>query len=145
MREMDLGRPVEVLLVEDNPADVYLISTILETGSRPKHLSTVEDGEAAIDFLERRGLYESVPVPQLILLDLRLPKLDGHEVLAYVKSKPGLRHIPVVVLSSSRRAQDVDNAYDLRANCYVTKPLDLHEFIATVREIDEYWLTKVGL
>ncbi len=142
---MNLGRPVEVLLVEDNPSDIYLITSVLGIGSSPKHLSTVEDGESAIEFLERKGKYRSVPVPQLILLDLRLPKVDGHEVLAYVKSSPRLRRIPVVVLSSSGQESDVNGAYDLRANCYMTKPIDLDDYFDMVRQIDDYWLTQVGL
>lgn len=137
--------PVEVLLVEDNPADAFLISCVLETGSRPKHLTTVEDGESAIDFLERRGKYRSVAIPGIIILDLHLPRLDGHEVLAYVKSKPALKRIPVVVLSSSKRDADIRSAYDLRANCYLSKPSDLDEYFDLVQSIEEYWLTQVGL
>ncbi len=139
------GRPVEVLLVEDNPSDIYMISAVLGYGSRPKNLSTVEDGESAIDFLERQGKYRSVPVPEIILLDLGLPKRDGREVLAYVKSNPLLSRIPVLVLSSSSQEQDIQCAYDLRANCYLTKPIDLDEYFDMVRQIDEYWLTQVGL
>lgn len=136
---------VEVLLVEDNPADSFLISSILETGERPKHVSTAADGEAAIEFLQRSGKYASAPKPDLVLLDLRLPRLDGYEVLSFIKSEPSLCHIPVVVLSSSDRESDVQSAYDLRANCYLTKPVDLDDYFDLVRKIDEYWLTQVVL
>jgi two-component system, chemotaxis family, response regulator Rcp1 len=140
-----LGGPTAVLLVEDNPSDVYLISAVLEAGDRPKCVSAVGDGQSAIDFLERRGKYESAPVPEIILLDLNLPKMDGHQVLAYIKSTPALRHIPVLVLSSSHREADIRSAYDLRANCYLTKPGDLDEYFDLVKQIDEYWLTQVEL
>src|SRR3954451_17866681 len=138
-------RSVEVLLVEDNPADAFLISSILETGSRPKHLSTVEDGEAAIAFLERRGKYRAVPIPEIIILDLHLPRVDGYEVLAYVKSRPAQKRIPVVVLSSSQREDDVRSVYELRGNCYLSKPADLDEYFDLVRTIEEHWLSQVGL
>lgn len=134
-----------MLLVEDNPSDIFLISAGLGFGSSPKHLSTVEDGASAIDFLERQGKYQSVPVPNIILLDLGLPTRNGREVLAYVKSNPRLSRIPVLVLSSSSQESDVQCAYDLRANCYLTKPFDLDEYFDMIRQIDEYWLTQVGL
>lgn len=136
---------LEVLLVEDNPADAQLICSVLESGPCPKHLSSVVDGELAIEFLERQGSYVSAPRPDLIILDLRLPKVDGNSVLAYIKSSPSLRQIPVVILSSSARDQDVDSAYDLHANCYLTKPLDLDDYVDMVQKIEEYWLTQVQL
>ncbi len=142
---MHFEQPVEVLVVEDNPSDIYLISAVLGFGPRPKNVSTVEDGESAIEFLQRQGKYRSVPVPHIILLDLSLPKRDGCEVLAYVKSDPMLKQIPVLVLSGSTREQDIQSAYDLHANCYLTKPFDLDEYFDLVRQIDEYWLTQVGL
>lgn len=140
-----LSGRVEVLLVEDNPADLYLISAVLETGDRPKNVSSVSDGQSAIEFLERRGKYETVPVPEIILLDLNLPKVDGYKVLAYIKSAPALRHIPVLVLSGSEREVDIRSAYDLRANCYLKKPGDLDEYFDLVKQIEEYWLTRVEL
>lgn len=134
---------MEVLLVEDNPADAFLISSILETGSRLKHLGRMEDGESDA-FLERKGKSQFVPVPGIIILDLHLPKLDGHPVLAYVKSKPALKRIPVVVLSSSKREADVRAVYDLRGNCFLSKPSNLDEYFDMVRTIEEHWLTQVG-
>ena len=140
-----LGGPVEVLLVEDNPSDIYLISAVLPTRARPIHISAVHDGESAIHFLERRGQYHSSPVREIILLDLGLPKLDGHEVLTYVKSKPALRHIPVVVLSGSDLESDIRSAYDLHANCYLTKPADLNAYFDLLANLEGYWLTQVEL
>jgi two-component system, chemotaxis family, response regulator Rcp1 len=140
-----MHRLLEVLLVEDNPADVYLISAVLDAGSLPKRISAVPDGQAAIHFLERREPYAEVPSPDLIILDLNLPKISGHEVLAYIKAHPEHRRIPVVVLSSSSRESDVKSAYNSHANCYLSKPSDLDEYYDLVTSIESYWLQQIAL
>lgn len=136
---------VEILLVEDNPGDVRLTQEALKEGSLDYSLSVVGDGEEALDFLYRRGGYESSPRPDLILLDLNLPKRDGREVLAEIKEDANLRRIPVVILTTSEAEQDVVQTYDLHANCYITKPVDLNEFIDVVQSIEMFWLTLVEL
>lgn len=138
-------QPIEVLLVEDNPGDVYLISVALQDSSIEKHIDVVEDGEEAIRFLQRRGKYANAPAPEIVILDLNLPKVDGHQVLQYIKTSPHLRHIAVVILSTSTRDHDVALAYDNRANCYLAKPNDLDEYFEVVRQIDQYWLNYVQL
>jgi two-component system, chemotaxis family, response regulator Rcp1 len=134
-------RPVEVLLVEDSPGDVRLTVEALKGVTRPSHLSVAKDGEEALAFLRRQGAYSDAPVPDLVLLDLNLPKRDGREVLAEIKRDPVLKRIPVVVLTTSEAEQDVLRAYDLHANCYITKPMDLDHFLETVREIHRFWFS----
>lgn len=136
---------VEILLVEDNPGDVRLTQEALKEGSLDYSLSVVGDGEEALDFLYRRDGYESSPRPDLVLLDLNLPKRDGREVLAEIKEDADLRRIPVVILTTSEAEQDVVQTYDLHANCYITKPVDLNEFIEVVQSIEMFWLTLVEL
>lgn len=136
---------VIILLVEDNPGDARLAKEALKESTIKNFLFTVEDGEMALDFLYRRGLYESAPRPDLILLDLNLPKLSGHQVLTQIKSEENLRKIPVVVLSMSSSESDIDTSYNLNANCYVTKPLDLNEFIQVFETIQNFWLRTVKL
>lgn len=136
---------VELLLVEDNPGDVDLARDALETSKIRNTLHVVNDGEAALDFLRRRGRYVHVPRPDLILLDLNLPRKDGREVLAEIKADAGLKRIPVVVLTTSKDEEDVLKAYNLHANCYITKPIDLHQFLRVIRSIEEFWLTIVRL
>ena len=132
-------RSVEILLVEDNPDDVDLtIEAFKESGST-SHLHVVEDGVEALAFLRRQGAYTSAPRPDLILLDLNLPKKSGHEVLKEVKADPGLRQIPIVVLTTSAADIDVARSYELAANCYITKPVDLDAFISIVRVVDRFW------
>jgi len=139
------GRPVEILMVEDNPGDVRLTQEALKDAKVSNHLYAVGDGVAAIDFLRRRGDFPDVPRPDLILLDLNLPRKDGREVLAEIKSDPDLRTIPVVVLTTSEAEEDILRAYKLNANCYVTKPVDLDQFIRVVRSLESFWLTIVRL
>ena len=138
-------RPVDILLVEDNPGDVRLIREALNDGKLLNHLSTVSDGQQALAFLHKQGSYAQASRPDLILLDLNLPRKDGREVLAEVKADPALRSIPVVVLTSSQAEQDVVKAYDLHANCYITKPVDFQNLMEVVKSIENFWLTIVKL
>jgi CheY-like chemotaxis protein len=139
------NRPVEILLVEDNPGDYRLTKEALHEGKVYNNLHWAKDGVEAIEFLKRRGPFASVPRPDIILLDLNLPKKDGREVLQEVKSDESLRRIPVVVLTTSKAEEDVIRTYNLHANCYVTKPVDLEKFIVVVKSIDVFWLTVVTL
>jgi chemotaxis family two-component system response regulator Rcp1 len=145
MRVDNDGRPIEILLVEDNPGDVRLTREALVDAKVHNHLSVVGDGVEALAFLHREGQYANAPRPDLILLDLNLPRKDGREVLAEIKNDERLRRIPVVVLTTSQAEEDVLRAYDLRANCYVTKPVDLDQFIKVVQSIDSFWFTIVVL
>lgn len=138
-------RQVEILLVEDNPGDVRLTQEAFSEGRLRNNLSVVEDGVEAMAFLRREDKYAMAPRPDIILLDLNLPKKDGREVLSELKRDPHLRRIPVVVLTTSRDEQDVLRVYDMHANCYVTKPVVLDEFIAVVKEIEDFWLMLVEL
>lgn len=137
--------PVEILLVEDNPADVELTQEALAEHKIRNTLHVVDDGDKALAFLRREAGYEEVPRPDLILLDLNLPRRDGREVLEEVKNDPALKAIPVVVLTTSRAEEDILRSYQLHANCYVTKPVQLSEFLAVVRQIDSFWLSIVQL
>jgi CheY-like chemotaxis protein len=136
---------VEILLVEDNPADARLTREVFEGGRLATHLNVVPDGDEALAFLRRRGPYADSPRPKLILLDLNLPRKDGREVLAEVKSDPDLHTIPVVVLTTSGAEQDIARSYELSANSYITKPIDLDEFIKVMRSIENFWLSIVRL
>jgi two-component system, chemotaxis family, response regulator Rcp1 len=136
---------VEILLVEDNPGDVRLTQEALKEGKVRNKLNVVDDGVKALEFLRRQPPYEDAPRPDLILLDLNLPRMSGREVLEAIKADPGLRNIPVVVLTSSEAERDVVSAYQLHANCYVTKPVDLDQFIHVVRSIEDFWFTIVRL
>jgi two-component system, chemotaxis family, response regulator Rcp1 len=138
-------RPINILLVEDNPGDVRLTIEALREGKVHNNLHVVGDGVDALAFLHREGEYSDAPMPDLILLDLNLPRKDGREVLAEVKADPQLRRIPVVVLTTSNAEQDVLRSYDLHANCYITKPVDLDQFINIVRTIEDFWLAVVTL
>ncbi|MBX5493058.1 MAG: response regulator [Chloroflexi bacterium] len=137
--------PIEILLVEDSPADVDLTREALEDAKVSNNLHVVADGVEALAFLRREGPYVEAPRPDLILLDLNLPKKDGREVLAEIKADPALRRIPVVVLTTSEAEQDIVRSYDLHANCYITKPVDLDAFIEVVRSIEGFWLAIVRL
>jgi CheY-like chemotaxis protein len=139
------SRPVEVLLVEDNPGDVRLTQEAFKDGRMLVNLTVACDGVEAMDILNRRGKYGDAPVPDLILLDLNLPRKNGREVLTEIKSNDELRRIPVIVMTTSKAEQDVHRAYHLNANCYVTKPVDLDEFLHVVRSIEDFWLTIVTL
>jgi chemotaxis family two-component system response regulator Rcp1 len=136
---------VEILLVEDNPGDIRLIVEVLKDGKIPNHLSVVEDGEQALAYLHRKGVYQDAIVPDIILLDLNLPKINGNEVLAEIKKDPLLKHIPVIILTTSEAEQDILKAYDLHANCYITKPVNLEQFLTVVRSIEDFWLSIVKL
>jgi len=137
--------PIEILLVEDNPGDVRLTKEALKEGKVYSNLHTVKDGVEAMEFLRRKGRYKDVPRPDIILLDLNLPRKDGREVLEEIKSDNELKRIPVVVLTTSKAEEDVLRTYNLHANCYVTKPVDLEKFMVVVKSIDVFWLTVVTL
>ena len=139
------GRPINILLVEDNPGDVRLTVEALKEGKVRNRLHIANDGMEAIGFLHREGKYSDVPHPDLILLDLNLPKKDGHEVLAEIKEDPLLKRIPVVVLTGSKAGEDIFKTYDLHANCYITKPVDWDQFITVVKSINDFWLAIVKL
>ncbi len=137
--------PVEILLVEDNPGDVRLTREALRDAKVRNNLHVVEDGIKAIEFLRREGEYASAVRPDLILLDLNLPRMSGREVLQEIKADPDLLQIPVVVLTSSQAETDIASSYALHANCFVTKPVDLDQFIHVVRSLEDFWLTIVRL
>lgn len=138
-------RPIEILLVEDNPGDVLLTRRALKDGKIYTHLHVVEDGEEAMEFVRQQGRYSEAPLPDLILLDLNLPKMDGREVLNLLKADEKLKRIPVVVLTSSKAEEDVLRAYNLCANCYITKPVDFDQFFRVVKAIEDFWLSIVTL
>ncbi|MFI6711332.1 response regulator [Nonomuraea sp. NPDC050478] len=140
-----IGQPIEVLLVEDDPGDELITREAFEDNKIGNNLHVVRDGLEALDFLYRRGGYEGKPRPDLILLDLNLPKYDGRQVLEKIKSDPELRAIPVVVLTTSSAEEDILRSYKLFANAYVTKPVDLSQFMAVIRQIDEFFVTVVRL
>ncbi|MDB4985061.1 MAG: Two-component system response regulator [Myxococcaceae bacterium] len=142
---MSEGQPIEILLVEDNAADVRLTQEALREGKVRNRLTVARDGEEALELLQRRGSHASATRPDLILLDLNLPRRDGREVLAAIKSDDELKRIPVVVLTTSSAETDILRSYDLHANCYITKPVDLEQFIAVIKSIDDFWLTVVRL
>ena len=145
MMDMMSVKPIEILLVEDSPGDVRLTIEALKEAKVANRLSVVEDGVKAMEFVRRQGPYAAAPRPDLILLDLNLPRKDGREVLQEIKSDPDLRRIPLVVLTTSRAKEDVLKAYDLHANCYITKPVDFTRFMEVVRSIEDFWLTIVKL
>jgi chemotaxis family two-component system response regulator Rcp1 len=140
-----LFRPVEILLVEDNIADIRLTKEVLKDSKVRNNLNSVMDGVEALAYLNQEGKYAGVPHPDLILLDLNLPKKDGREVLQEIKSSVTLKHIPVVILTTSKAEQDILKSYNLHANCYITKPVDLEQFIIVVKCIEEFWFTIVKL
>lgn len=137
--------PLEILYVEDNPGDVRLMREALREGNVTSELTVVEDGEEALDLLYRRGRFSRAVRPDIIFLDLNLPKKDGREVLAEIKQSDDLRRIPVVILTTSEAERDVVRAYDLHANCYVKKPVDLDHFLRTIRACEDFWLRVVKL
>lgn len=145
MNEIKAAHPIEILMVEDNPGDVRLAQETLKDSKVANTLHVVQDGLAALDFLYRRGEYGAAPRPDLILLDLNLPKKNGREVLEVIKQDAHLQMIPVVILTTSKAEEDVMRAYSLHANCYITKPIDLAQFIKIVRTIEEFWLAIVTL
>ena len=141
----NIGRPIEILLVEDNPGDVRLTREALKDARVINNLQVAADGVEAMAFLKRQGGYENAIRPDLILLDLNLPKKDGREVLSEIKADPGLRQIPVVILTTSKAEEDILKTYDLHANCYITKPVDLEKFIEVISAIEDFWLSIVKL
>jgi two-component system, chemotaxis family, response regulator Rcp1 len=145
MNQNTNGRPVEILLVEDNPGDVRLTREALKEAKVRNSLSVAGDGVEAMAFLRREGSYATAPRPDIVLLDLNLPKKDGREVLAEVKADPDLRRIPVVILTTSKAEEDILKTYDLHANCFVTKPVDFDQFIRVIQSIEGFWLTIVQL
>lgn len=139
------GRPIEILLVEDNPGDVRLTIEALKEVKVRHRLSVAHDGVEALRFLRREGPYSTSPKPDVILLDLNLPKKGGREVLAEIKAEEALRRIPVIVLTTSNADEDILRSYDLHANCYVTKPVDMDQFITVMKAIDAFWFNVVTI
>jgi CheY-like chemotaxis protein len=138
-------KPIEILLVEDNPGDVRLTKEALRDYKLINNLSVAMDGEEALNFLFKRGDYANSPTPDLILLDLNLPKIDGREVLKEIKSDKNLKKIPVIVLSTSESEADIEGSYDNYANCYITKPIDFNDFIEVVKQFQDFWISLVKL
>jgi CheY-like chemotaxis protein len=139
------GRPIEILMVEDNPGDVRLTQEALKEYKIMNNLQIVEDGEQAMKFLRQQDPFQDAPRPDLILLDLNLPRMDGREVLQEIKNDPELKRIPTVVLTSSEAEEDILQSYDLHANSYITKPVDFDQFAKVIKVIEEFWFTVVEL
>lgn len=139
------GRPIQILLVEDSPTDAKLTLTALQTAKVANQVSHVGDGVHALQFLRRQAPYEEAPRPDLILLDLNLPRKDGREVLMELKTDPQFKTIPVIVLTTSRSEEDVCRSYELHANCYITKPVNFDRFLEVIQSIEQFWLTVVVL
>jgi CheY-like chemotaxis protein len=138
-------RIIEILLVEDNPGDVELTTLAFEESQLRVHLNVVEDGVAAMEFLHRKSPYTKAPYPDMVVLDLNLPKKSGHEVLAEVKANERFRRIPVVILTTSLAEEDIHRAYDLYVNCYIKKPVGFSQFIEVVHSIEDFWFKTVRL
>jgi two-component system, chemotaxis family, response regulator Rcp1 len=145
MATQEYGKPIDILLVEDNAGDSRLAVEALKESKLRNNLHIVTDGMEAMDFLYKKGKHVQAPRPDLILLDLNLPKKDGREVLAEIKADPDLKRIPVVILTISKAEEDVLKTYNLHANCFITKPLDLNQFVTVVKSIEDFWLTIVKL
>jgi len=142
---MENFKIINILLIEDNPGDARLAKEALKEGKVKNQLHIVTDGMEATDFLFKRNKYKDAPDPDLIILDLNLPKKHGHEVLAEIKADENLKRIPVVILTISKAEEDILKTYNLHANCYITKPLDLNKFLEVVKSIEDFWLTIVTL
>lgn len=145
MNKQDMAKPIDILLVEDNPGDVRLTQEAMKEAKVRNALYVVGDGVEAMAFLRKQGVYKDVPRPDMILLDLNLPKKNGHEVLNEIKSDNDLKRIPVVMLTISKAEEDIIKSYNLHANCFITKPVDLGQFLAVVKSIEDFWLTVVKL
>jgi len=145
MNNKNIAKPIDILLVEDNPGDVRLTQEALKEAKVRNDLYVVNDGVEAMAFLRKQGVYKEVPRPDMILLDLNLPKKNGHEVLTEIKSDDDLKRIPVVMLTISKAEEDIIKSYNLYANCFITKPVDLDQFLTVVKSIEEFWLTVVKL
>ena len=143
--DKSLVHPIEILLVEDNPGDAWLAKEALKDSKLMNTLNIAEDGVEAMNFLHQTGKYSKMPRPDLIILDLNLPKKDGREVLAEIKTDDDLKRIPVVILTISKAEEDILKSYNLHANCFITKPLDLDQFMKVVKSIEDFWLTIVKL
>jgi chemotaxis family two-component system response regulator Rcp1 len=139
------SKKIEVLLVEDNPGDIRLLQEAFKEGNNSSHLNIARDGEQAMAYLRQEGTYSKSPRPAFILLDLNLPRKDGREVLAEIKKDKNLRQIPVVILSTSTDADDVRRSYDLHANCYVPKPIDVDQLVQLGKQLEDFWLSTVLL
>jgi two-component system, chemotaxis family, response regulator Rcp1 len=139
------GKAIDILLIDDSMGDVELITEVLQDSKVKNNLHVVNDGVQAMEFLKQIGKYKKAIRPDLIFLDLNMPRKDGREVLKEIKSDKTLRQIPVVIMTTSEDEQDISNSYDLQANCYVTKPLDFEQFIKVVRSIENFWFTVVQL
>ena len=144
MNNLEIAKPIKILLVEDNMGDVRLTREAFKECKVANVIEAVSNGEEALAFLNRNGS-KSAEHPDIILLDLNLPKKDGREVLAEIKNDPALKRIPVVILTTSKADQDILKCYDMHANCYITKPVDVNEFVKVVRQIEDFWLTIVKL
>jgi len=140
-----MSRPIEILLVEDNPGDVRLAQEAFREGKLSNRLTVVGDGVEALAYMRRGGTYAASVRPDIVLLDLNLPKKDGRDVLAEVKGDEQLRRTPIIILTTSTSEQDILKAYDLHANCYITKPVDLEQFLTVVKSIEDFWLSIVKL
>jgi CheY-like chemotaxis protein len=145
MDYMSSAKPIDILLVEDNPGDARLAQEALKDSKVKNVLSIVDDGVKAMEFLNKQGDYPDAPTPDLILLDLNLPRKDGRQVLKEIKNDENLKRIPVVILTVSKAEEDVLRSYDLHANCYISKPIDLDQFLKVVKSIEDFWLTIVKL
>ena len=145
MTDFECGKPIEILLVEDNPDDANLTVDALKAGKLRNRVNVVEDGVEAMSYLRREGKYAAAPRPDIILLDLNLPRKNGREVLAEVKEDPDLKRIPVVIVTTSKSEQDVFEAYNLHANCYITKPADFSEFKQVIRALELFWFQSATL
>jgi CheY-like chemotaxis protein len=145
MKARAISHPIDILLVEDNPGDVRLTVEALKEDKLQNNLHIVKDGMEAMAFLYQDGEYADAPRPDLILLDLNLPKKDGREVLEEIKADENLKRIPVVILTTSQAEEDILKTYDLHANCYITKPVNLDQFAKVVQSIEQFWLTIVRL
>jgi chemotaxis family two-component system response regulator Rcp1 len=145
MNNRKTGKPVEILLVEDNPGDVRLTQEVFKEGRVLNKLHVTRDGVEAMEFLRQKGKYAKTPRPDIILLDLNLPKKDGREVLAEIKTDKDLKRIPVIILTVSQAEEDTLRSYNLSANCYIIKPIDLEQFIRAVKLIEDFWLTIATL
>lgn len=137
--------PIHILLVEDNEGDVFLVTEALEEGKIINKLSVTRDGKEAMDFLDKKGKYEKEELPDLILLDINLPKKNGHEVLEYIKEKDELKQIPVIMLTTSSSEKDISMSYKNHANCFITKPVDVDHFLKVIYSIENFWVNIVKL
>ena len=145
MNSASAGRPIQILLAEDNPDDIELTVQALNDSRVRNRLIVVKDGEEAISYLQGKGKYQHAVRPDLILLDLNMPKKNGRDVLREIKNDPKLKRIPVVILTTSQAEDDIAHTYDLHANCYITKPVDFNQFLKVVKSIEDFWLTVVKL